>query len=242
MCTYLAKRGSIYYFRRVIPAELRSAFGGKREFMQSLGTKDRTEAKRRIPARTSASERELEIARETLAGKKNASVRPSLAISKGGGRGEADLIEWLEENAAFQEQLDDAREELEASLEPTSTAMKARLEAPLATLDPSDAAAKLMIMEKDDEIASLKARLANIGGGVLDVDPASGDPLEANSVSQCVVTLSDTFLYPDIVDLWAAERNVQPKTKDASAAVARWFYDCVGDRPPPSGPIGLLVH
>lgn len=62
MCTYLAKRGSVYYFRRVIPVELRSAFGGKREFMETLGTKDRAEAKRLIPARTSASERELEKA------------------------------------------------------------------------------------------------------------------------------------------------------------------------------------
>lgn len=52
MCTYLAKRGSTYYFRRAIPVELRPAFGGRAEFMLSLRSKDRAEAKLRIPAHT----------------------------------------------------------------------------------------------------------------------------------------------------------------------------------------------
>lgn len=52
MCTYLAKRGSTYYFRRAVPLELRVAMEGRAEFMLSLGTKDRDEAKRRIPAQT----------------------------------------------------------------------------------------------------------------------------------------------------------------------------------------------
>lgn len=43
---YLTKRGSTYYFRRAIPAELREAFGGRAEFMISLRTKDRETAKR----------------------------------------------------------------------------------------------------------------------------------------------------------------------------------------------------
>lgn len=46
MATYLTKRGATYYFRRVIPDDLRSAFGGKRELIYSLKTKDRAEAGR----------------------------------------------------------------------------------------------------------------------------------------------------------------------------------------------------
>lgn len=227
MCTNLAKRGSTYYFRRAIPAELRSAFGGKREFMKSLGTKDRAEAKRLVLARTAASELEFDSARITLARTQNVSVSPALTISKAGGRREGDYFEWLEENTAFQEQLDDEREALEAA----STEMKVRLEHPLLTLEASDAAAKIIIMDKDDEIAVLKARLAEIGGGVVGAVPASNDRLAESSASSCVVKLSDTLLYPDIVNLWATERNVALKTKDASAAVARWFYDCVGHIP-----------
>jgi hypothetical protein len=69
MCTYLAKRGSTYYFRRAIPAELRPAFGGRAEFMLSLRSKDRAEAKLRIPAHTVETDKLLADAARFLAGK-----------------------------------------------------------------------------------------------------------------------------------------------------------------------------
>lgn len=51
MSSYLLKRdGGTYYFRRSIPLTQRQRFGGKREWVRSLGTKDRNEAKRLIPA------------------------------------------------------------------------------------------------------------------------------------------------------------------------------------------------
>ncbi|WP_443018804.1 DUF6538 domain-containing protein [Sphingomonas sp. 2R-10] len=53
MCTYLAKCGSTYYFRRAIPVELRSAFGGRAEFMLSLRPKERAEALLTLSRRTS---------------------------------------------------------------------------------------------------------------------------------------------------------------------------------------------
>jgi len=66
MCTYLAKRGATYYFRRGIPAELRPALGGKLEFMISLRTKDREAAKRLIPQHTAATDKLLDQARSHL--------------------------------------------------------------------------------------------------------------------------------------------------------------------------------
>lgn len=66
MCTYLQKRGATYYFRRVIPSEFRAAMGGKREFMTSLGTKDREAAKRLIPSRTTATDDLIDEARARL--------------------------------------------------------------------------------------------------------------------------------------------------------------------------------
>ncbi|WP_369386103.1 DUF6538 domain-containing protein [Sphingomonas parapaucimobilis] len=51
MSAYLLKRdGGTYYFRRSIPLAQRQRFGGRREWVRSLGTKDRKEAKRLIPA------------------------------------------------------------------------------------------------------------------------------------------------------------------------------------------------
>jgi integrase len=66
MCTYLTKRGSTYYYRRVIPTELRAAFGGKSEFTTSLRSKDREDAKRKLPHETLRVERLLEQARVQL--------------------------------------------------------------------------------------------------------------------------------------------------------------------------------
>jgi integrase len=49
--THLYRReGGTYYFRRAIPVALRSQFDGKREWIKSLATKDRGEAKRLLPS------------------------------------------------------------------------------------------------------------------------------------------------------------------------------------------------
>lgn len=66
MCTYLAQRGSTYYFRRIIPVELRSALGGKREIIYSLKTKDRQAAKRLIPQHTIESDRLIDQAKAKM--------------------------------------------------------------------------------------------------------------------------------------------------------------------------------
>lgn len=61
MCTYLFKRGSVYYFRRSIPDDLVGHFLNSNgrpltEWTYSLGVKDRGEAKRLIPARAMATD------------------------------------------------------------------------------------------------------------------------------------------------------------------------------------------
>lgn len=63
MCTHLSRRQSTYYFRRIIPADLQPAFNGRREWVYSLGTKDRSEAKRRAQDETVRTNRLLDEAR-----------------------------------------------------------------------------------------------------------------------------------------------------------------------------------
>ncbi|MFK3890977.1 DUF6538 domain-containing protein [Sphingomonas sp. NPDC079357] len=65
----MARRDWTYYFRRVIPVELRPAFDGRAEFMVSLRSKDRAEAKLRIPAHTVETDKLLADAARPLAGK-----------------------------------------------------------------------------------------------------------------------------------------------------------------------------
>lgn len=66
MRTYLSKRGATYYFRRAVPEELRTALGGRHEWMISLRTKDHAEAKRRIPAHAKETDRLIDEARRTI--------------------------------------------------------------------------------------------------------------------------------------------------------------------------------
>ncbi|CAN5452270.1 hypothetical protein BH10PSE14_BH10PSE14_17910 [soil metagenome] len=61
------KRGSVYYFRMAVPLDVRSVIG-KREFMISLGTKDREDAKRLILFPAAAAQREVAAARALMAG------------------------------------------------------------------------------------------------------------------------------------------------------------------------------
>jgi integrase len=59
--THLYRReGGTYYFRRAIPAALRPQFGGKREWIKSLTTKDRREAKRLLPSLVAAFDNAME--------------------------------------------------------------------------------------------------------------------------------------------------------------------------------------
>ena len=61
---YLHRRaGGTYYFRRAIPEELRPFFNGRREWFRSLGTKDRTEAKRFVPDCILASDAQMDAVR-----------------------------------------------------------------------------------------------------------------------------------------------------------------------------------
>lgn len=66
MCLYLTKRGSTYYFRRVIPAELRPAFDGAAEFTFSLRTKEKVDAKRKRDLEAVRTDRLLEEAQARL--------------------------------------------------------------------------------------------------------------------------------------------------------------------------------
>ena len=59
MRTYLAKRGSTYYFRRPIPKELQAWFHPRTEWMVFLRTKDRDTAKEMLPELTLRTNREI---------------------------------------------------------------------------------------------------------------------------------------------------------------------------------------
>lgn len=68
----IRREGGRYSTRRIIPLELRPAYGGKREIVRALGTADPAEAKRLHAALWAAQDREFAKARAAMAAAKKA--------------------------------------------------------------------------------------------------------------------------------------------------------------------------
>jgi len=182
MCSYLKPRnGGVYYTRMVVPPRLRAIIG-KSDLGRSLGTKDRAEAKRLLPAWLAgaqsiiaAAEAELSVGQTptaAVAANDDQQSITSVAMDLG-------MIHESQPDHAFPEEPDAlaiARSELREAME--------------------------------NKVLLEQIRADRRGKAY------SGKPLDT-----------------DIVDLWAAERKPKQKGIDTHRAVARWFYDRIGEKP-----------
>ena len=218
MCTYLSKRGATYYFRRVIPAELRPAFGGKAEFMLSLGTKDRAAAKLLIPAKTSATDRQLNAARILIA--QSAPETPPQPQSRREAR--MDRLQWeaAQEGAEIDRIETAGKEERREELAGDVAALRQRLKGSTREMSRDDRIIKYANEAAEFESVLDRDQLLIARAGRAELPPKNTDAAPMPS--------SGKMLDTDVVDGWAAERKPQAKTVDAHRAVARWFYERVG--------------
>jgi len=226
MCTYLAKRGATYYFRRAIPAELRPAFGGRAEFMVSLRSKDRAEAKRRIPAHTVETDKLLADAARSLAAKPAAAPMPprsAAQIERERTRWEADQLQAeLVADDLFASDM-----EIEA-LSPVMDALAQGIE-PEASPAAIARAGKLLVEHEREKagadrealIASLHARYGQTARASESQNPAVEYGPDAGSGK-------GLYLDTDILDGWAAERKPSPRGKDAYWRDAKLFNSMIG--------------
>lgn len=77
MATNIQRRGAVYYFRRRVPLDLLEQYGGKREIIRSLNTKNRADAERLARKVSSDLDDEFEAARMALSGQPPAPPRLS---------------------------------------------------------------------------------------------------------------------------------------------------------------------
>jgi hypothetical protein len=226
MCLYLTKRGSTYYFRRVIPLELRPAFAGAGEFMFSLRTKDKEDAKRKRSTAALRTDDGLDAARARLA---------SLSAPEAPPRHDSGISEAAHDQMDWERREDAEREARRESREAIRESLEARLELSTAEITPQEAAMRDILRDRAYEFTireerqlirrahRAEERRGHVGGGPSSIAlPAPQPPAEESGAP---------MLGGLIVDLWAAERKVQPKGKDAHRAVAKWFYDRVGTKP-----------
>ena len=237
MCLYLTKRTGVYYFRRAIPEELRPAFGGAREFIFSLRTKDPAEAKRRRSEHAVRTDRELDAAKAALAqsasqtlpaasndtpDRQRRRVRRASTAENRMHYGEFKQARYIEQDIAreehYREQWQAKALELERRLLSGSTA----------ELPEQEQLFRRILKDRDFnlQIASEQVLAARVAAQeAMSTTPAS-EPVP-NIKTDTDERSAGTSLY-DIVDKWAAERKVAAKTADAARATVRWFYDRVG--------------
>lgn len=216
MRTHLTKRGATYYFRRVVPVELRAALGGRSEFMISLRTKDRGEAERRVSTHTIATDELLQQARAQL--REISSVESAAR----------DLDEPAVLSPSEQERADFEALEATAARERWAVRKDERMELrqKLATfrsveLSMTEQAMRDLLRERDEALAQVKEQLAAKERARLSeaLPPAIGEP-----------AMGAILLDTDIVDGWAAERKPVQKGLDTYRRVAQRFYKLVGKK------------
>lgn len=220
MCSYLAKRGSTYYFRRAIPAELQAALG-RTECMVSLGTKDRADAKRLVAIRSQQFDADMDAARVMPA--QALQAVPERLSPRAEARAAARWEHQLEAAEIETREIatQDRRHENEAE---AMAFYERRLAGSTAELPPRLRAFRYMLDEARTR-GRLEAEGMAFGAAI---KKANKQPtIEHTDAASDSGTMLDT----EIVKRWAAERKVMEKTKDASAAAARWFYEHAGRIP-----------
>lgn len=230
MCLYLTKRGSTYYFRRVIPAELRPAFNGAAEFTFSLKTKDKDEAKRKRSAEAVRTDKLLEEAQARLA-LLAAPVEPPRAPARPITEAEIEQAERegreLFDKEHRREELSEFVDFLERRLKGSTAQMPRHLRGFRYLIERGEFKSALL----EDQLAAARAEIAQLKQGH---SPASSQPPAEASQSAPAAPHGQTpgiMMDPTVVDLWAAERNVQPQGVSMYRAAVRWFEERAGKKP-----------
>ena len=214
MCLYLTKRNSTYYFRRVIPAELRASIG-QSEWTFSLLTKERDEAKQLRDFHAHRTTTELKKASELLARSRSCADVPMNG---------AWLGEFAAEEAAFaaRKEAASAQRKVERQLE--RDRLRERLHGSTERMEDRYAAMHDLIAEAEER----GARSVRLEDRSVSVElPRTSDGSETDTRQG---KGRQTKLDPALVDLWAAERRPKQKTIDAHRVVARTFIRLVADK------------
>jgi hypothetical protein len=202
--SYLAKRGSVYYFRRVVPDDIRPVLA-KAEIMKSLRTKDREEVKRLIPAEIIQSDALFAEARK---GHAVPVARPTLSpvqIEQERKRWEHEQAEaaWQDEQAAKDD--DEAEQEKGLAVDPVGARLLAdvREQVEVARLQ-GEALPGLLWKTGAHRKAKIK--------------PLSASLTPQHLSEQASISIPTSLIYG----------SPAAKTKDSYKRVAEWLHERIG--------------
>lgn len=224
---YTTKIGDVYYAQLAVPAECRSALGGKKLFRKSLGTKDQREAtllampevlrwRQMIDAARGQSDPRLEAAIAALAEAGYVARHPSIPESMDPDpvTGEATLAttrERLTEFARFARDLEcDAASRREAII---ATKM---IEAGLPPESASTVAEAAVMAERNGKFEVIDGVIAAL------TDAPSPEATKVDARSETLA---------DVVDLWKRERNPSRDARYSADFALRVFGELHGEVP-----------
>ena len=217
MCSYMYRRGAVYYTRLAVPLRLRPIVR-RSDLGRSLDTKDQAEAKRLLPLWLAEAQAILAAAEAELALRivpaANVASHPMIQRQ----------ADWERENAEFWRQLDVAEEAKDEEAE----AFGERIQRPDAELTTDEASAVRLIKGAERDRDRYRERYQQRKRR--DVRSKRSPHVDGNAVAASP-TPTGTMLDTTIVDQWAAERKPKQKGIDTHRAVARWFYDRLGKKP-----------
>lgn len=243
MPTGLIRRGARYSIRRRVPLDLVPHYG-KAEVTQALGTADPKVARKLLPLKWAALEREFDALRASIAANPASPSAPSPSVVKTPkaapkikspwetmSREEFDYHE--EADAFFREQ--DAQEEGERDeREELERKILRFVDGPAEGLTPEQLAIRDLMRDRayyrqiaEEQAANARAELKRAREAL---EAAKVKPEQQKVAAQAAAASGSTSL-DSIVDRWAAERRVSAKGVDTHRAVARWFVQRIGEMP-----------
>jgi integrase len=133
MCSYLYRRGAVYFTRMIVPPRLRGIIG-KTDLGRSLRTKDQAEAKRLLPSWLEEAQATIATAEAQLSAGQSGAALASHPLAEA-------QADWEKENAEFWREVDFEDEAKDEAAE----AFEARLQRPEADLTPDEVAAARLL-------------------------------------------------------------------------------------------------
>ncbi|MEO9129919.1 MAG: DUF6538 domain-containing protein [Sphingomonas sp.] len=214
MCNYLIKRGSTYYFRRVVPVALQR-FLDRSGWTYSLGTKDYATAKRMAQDEGVRTSRIIEDAEDAM---RSSMPEPSLPLQSPA------LTPAQQEEVDSRDELLREAQARRIARKPDRDTFRRRMALGTGELSRTEQVARDILRQRNTAILELEERLRILEGAAL---AGVTRTLGGEAAQVCQSVMLDTT----IVDLWAAERKVVLKGVDTHRAVARWFYERIGTKP-----------
>lgn len=216
--SYLAKRGSVYYFRRTVPKALRAIIG-EDQWMQSLDVKDLHEAKRLRTIKLLETDRQIEAAEAALAAASQPPVPPKSQAQLDRERAR---WEWEREQEELQALYDEQAEMEIEELTPIMDAIEAGTVPDASPADLARAGQLLALHERQMAPFRVAEQNREAAEAFRNCEPVTPEREASQPKGKSL------YLDTDIMGGWAAEMQPDARGKAAYASSAKLFYSTMG--------------